>query len=746
MSARDDKFLWSDDDIELVALVDEEDDLDLGFCPTGPGGGVDNSCGRESDLKGSIKDLTFKLGTLYKIAEEIKIKAAKERALSPNGTATSATKAARSKINKQIDSLKQDLVGLHKQLEPQEEIPKLGLGPDHPTPSSVPESPPGVTFAGQHTDAPVFAGKYQAETWLQKEYKLTLQVEGKVSDDRVTALAQVSGQHLAHMSNNFELLDKYRTEPGKMGDPGGYGTYTQPYRESGNYRITTALKGSVGGDYNPNSGTIRMKESLKIYTTAPHLGAHNVDFSYAGCFRHEYGHRVWGLAIENKDRKEFREIYQKYNGGVSKWAKSDSAKSLTLGAKTVSTYAMTNEREFFAEAFCAVTSPAYGDNGKKLPEDLESYMHKLLGKRETALDYAFGVQLAFCPTGPGGGVDNSCGREGAIASLDVQALKNKLAYHKTTRDEAVAKIKEIKAAGSTKGLSQWKKIRKEQNQKMKEVQDQLHAAQLGKPYVAPPNLTPAKETLTSSPGPGLLPYYVPGESHPVYAKSLGSVQELYPKATTWNPAKAPLPIGHPIGPTLSEPKKEPGLAWVTDGGVPQGGVKNLGDNEAKNQYKSWANNLTSEEKAGISLYTGSYYNALNSGFRKGIFESHQLNTIHGIDSALAKAMPIKEPTLLYRKVGSEAKDLGKLKAGDVYVERGYVSTSISKGVWSGTYKMNILCPPGAKGAYIQSISGHKAEKEFLMPRDTMFKVHRVRDEEGTGGKVIDLEVVVAKPH
>lgn len=66
-----------------------------------------------------------------------------------------------------------------------------------------------------------------------------------------------------------------------------------------------------------------------------------------------------------------------------------------------------------------------------------------------------GIELAFCPTGPGGGVNPSCGKGGG-------SLKTLLSQ----RDAVKAQIKAIKATGNNKGLAAARRLRASLNKQI----------------------------------------------------------------------------------------------------------------------------------------------------------------------------------------------------------------------------------------------------------------------------------------
>lgn len=156
--------------------------------------------------------------------------------------------------------------------------------------------------------------------------------------------------------------------------------------------------------------------------------------------------------------------------------------------------------------------------------------------------------------------------------------------------------------------------------------------------------------------------------------------------------------------------------------------------------------LTGKEKDALSWYTGSAYASFNEALRKG--EPIHPNRLKSMDDAMAKSV-LTEPITLSR--GSSADLLGfkstpsvaelKNLIGGEFVDKAFVSTSAkSGGGFSGDIGYRITVPPGkGRGQYIKSISHFKSETEFLLNRNTKFRVTSVS---GTDSyPIVHLQVV-----
>lgn len=145
---------------------------------------------------------------------------------------------------------------------------------------------------------------------------------------------------------------------------------------------------------------------------------------------------------------------------------------------------------------------------------------------------------------------------------------------------------------------------------------------------------------------------------------------------------------------------------------------------------------------------------LNEALRDPLIsKSRYQNTIDSLDKAIETAPPLSEEVIAYRGIkGNGLNFFETLKVGDVFEDKGYVSTTVDAGVAqqfgsSGSMyqglAMRIKLPAGSKGIFP---SGYKAlgrddwernadEAEFLLPRGSKFKVIAKR------GKVWDVELV-----
>jgi hypothetical protein len=178
-------------------------------------------------------------------------------------------------------------------------------------------------------------------------------------------------------------------------------------------------------------------------------------------------------------------------------------------------------------------------------------------------------------------------------------------------------------------------------------------------------------------------------------------------------------------------------------------VRSVGSNypnTVTQSAKMWLDKLPSTEKDALAYYTGSGYAGLNERLRKGSWTEADHNKIDKIDSALAKSHQPPPPELVWRGVRvGEATEFSKTWNNNDIVElRGYQSTSIDPNFASGWASTGILYEiKPSRGGYIQPISHHPSESEYLLPHNTRYRVRgkATVNLKGHTREVIQLEML-----
>ncbi len=130
---------------------------------------------------------------------------------------------------------------------------------------------------------------------------------------------------------------------------------------------------------------------------------------------------------------------------------------------------------------------------------------------------------------------------------------------------------------------------------------------------------------------------------------------------------------------------------------------------------------TKKEMSAVKKYTSNAYAAWNDKLRHNPGFSDE--STKELDAYLAKS-ELPMDMVLSRKVSGEYAKILKsvIMEGTKFIDHGYVSTSTSTGVWSGSLQMHISVKKGQRGVYVDSVSTYKGEKEVLLPRGSAFVV------------------------
>jgi hypothetical protein len=158
-------------------------------------------------------------------------------------------------------------------------------------------------------------------------------------------------------------------------------------------------------------------------------------------------------------------------------------------------------------------------------------------------------------------------------------------------------------------------------------------------------------------------------------------------------------------------------------------------------------------RGAMAWYLQSGHKVINDALRDPQISEEQIqDKISAIDKAINDAPPLKDPMLAYRGVANQGL-MGsfffeKLKVGDTFEDKGFVSTTINPKVatgFAGSEKsqnfqgvvLQYHFPKGTKGLFPNAFMNGEYwdESEFMLPRGSKFKVTQIR------GKIIDVEIV-----
>ncbi len=138
-------------------------------------------------------------------------------------------------------------------------------------------------------------------------------------------------------------------------------------------------------------------------------------------------------------------------------------------------------------------------------------------------------------------------------------------------------------------------------------------------------------------------------------------------------------------------------------------------------HESWAN-LSYDEQSAINTYSTAMHDEVNNALRDGEVTRTQREIIRDLDSATSKTT-LPEPVLVLRGVSEGSwPEMEDAEDGEVVKDPGFFSTSLSRRHATKFGKtVEILLPVGTKYSI-----GHFSDLEVLLPRNSRFKVHKVR--------------------
>lgn len=143
----------------------------------------------------------------------------------------------------------------------------------------------------------------------------------------------------------------------------------------------------------------------------------------------------------------------------------------------------------------------------------------------------------------------------------------------------------------------------------------------------------------------------------------------------------------------------------------------------------WLGRLSKEESDSIRKYTTSAGSKFNRSIRHDVpLTKSQQSIDGGLQSAISKYR-LDKPTTFTRwggpslLGGSSTVEAINSKIGQVVHDKSYTSASATGSSYSGKIAFHINTPSGKGiGAYVQPLSAHKSENEFLFNKGSAFKI------------------------
>lgn len=172
--------------------------------------------------------------------------------------------------------------------------------------------------------------------------------------------------------------------------------------------------------------------------------------------------------------------------------------------------------------------------------------------------------------------------------------------------------------------------------------------------------------------------------------------------------------------------------------------------------KNYWDSLSDSQRLAVNKYSEQYYASMNRVLRGQQSAKDEVkNIIQNCTSALENSR-FSEDVFVHRGVESNSlhKILGVGKAdlrdseilrnlkGTLFTEKGFFSSAcVEDEAWGGGVKMHIFCPKGTKGMYIDPISSCHGEHEFLLQRNSTFRILDLKTD--VNGNITDIMMEVA---
>ena len=208
-----------------------------------------------------------------------------------------------------------------------------------------------------------------------------------------------------------------------------------------------------------------------------------------------------------------------------------------------------------------------------------------------------------------------------------------------------------------------------------------------------------------------------------------------------------------------EPKLKPGQYMTVADAMTEDRSKYVDYNDIsiydiEREHEEWINEIVNDRTdRGVTTYTGSSYRKMNNFLRKGSpIDDDRYDAIQRAERAMNTAI-VDEPRSVWR--GCDYSTLSKMIhdnggnpktiEGLVIEDKGFMSTTVrKKEAWGGEFLMKVNCPTMSKGGYVDSISNHRGELEFLLQRGTKMTVVECKEYEDSGRYEYYIELTIVE--
>ena len=163
-------------------------------------------------------------------------------------------------------------------------------------------------------------------------------------------------------------------------------------------------------------------------------------------------------------------------------------------------------------------------------------------------------------------------------------------------------------------------------------------------------------------------------------------------------------------------------------------IRNNNLREMESWCDDWLRAISSAERNGVEVYTGSAYVNMNEYLRGQRTTTRYADEIKQATAALKKASLPEEVIVrrgsdynMLRELGVDISEANKDKLiGAIVTDKGFMSTSpASGGGFSGDIEYVVKVPKGSQAMYVDTISRHRGEEELLINRGGKYIIEDV---------------------
>lgn len=163
-------------------------------------------------------------------------------------------------------------------------------------------------------------------------------------------------------------------------------------------------------------------------------------------------------------------------------------------------------------------------------------------------------------------------------------------------------------------------------------------------------------------------------------------------------------------------------------------IRNNNLREMESWCDDWLRAISSAERNGVEVYTGSAYIDMNKYLRGQRTTTKYADEIKQATAALKKASLPEEVIVrrgsdynMLRELGVDISEANKDKfVGAIVTDKGFMSTSpASDGGFDGDIEYVVKVPKGSQAMYVDTISRHRGEEELLINRGGKYIIEDV---------------------